>query len=140
MALPTPSSTPRSIAGAANRYHRDGTQVASPNRVVVLLYERLLKDLDTAVDLLDHGRSAHEPLVHAQDIVDGLDVSLDTSQWDAGNTLRSIYNYLHNELVTANLEHDPTRVRHCRTLIAPLADAWNNAATSEPVQTIETDQ
>ena len=130
MTLPAPSPTSQRLAGAASRYQRDGTQVVSPDRLVVLLYERLLKDLASAVDLLDAGRSAHTPLVHAQDIVDGLDMSLDTSQWSGGPGLRSIYEYLHSELVAANLECDPARVKECRTVVAPLAEAWSLAAAS----------
>jgi len=127
-ATTTPPASPRRLAGAAARYQQDGTRVVSPNRLVVLLYERLLKDLDAAAALLEVGEGAHEPLVHAQDIVDALDLALDTSQWSGGIGLRSIYEHLHRELVTANLERDIVRVRECRALVEPLAEAWSIAA------------
>ncbi len=115
-------------AGAAIRYAQDGTQVVSPNRLVVLLYERLLKDLDAAVVLLEDGNSAHAPLVHAQDVIDALDLSLDVSEWSGGPGLRLIYEHCYRELVSANLDGHAGRVRECRKVLAPLAEAWALAA------------
>jgi len=138
MPLPSPMPLPNTVAvargsssrhaGAATRYAQDGTQVVSPNRLVVLLYERLLKDLDAAAVLLEHGSPAHAQLVHAQDVIDALDLSLDVSEWSGGPGLRSIYEHCYRELVTANLEGHAGRVRQCREVLAPLADAWALAA------------
>jgi len=130
--LPNPVAVGRGTksrhVGAATRYAQDGTQVVSPNRLVVLLYERLLKDLDAAAVLLEDGRSAHAQLIHAQDVIDALDLSLDVSEWSGGPGLRSIYEHCHRELVSANLEGHAGRVRQCREVLAPLAGAWALAA------------
>jgi flagellar protein FliS len=116
---------------AQHRYRSDGT-VMTPARAVVLLYERLLRDLDDASAALgaaDRG-AAHQALVHAQEIIDGLDVALDTDVWPEGVGLRDLYHYLGRRLVEANLRGDPAAVAECRRIIEPLATAWSDAWTA----------
>jgi flagellar protein FliS len=137
MALPTrPSHEPRRdpavrgsrIDGARARYQQHGA-VASPGRSLVLLYERLLRDLDDATLAVGGGdhAAAHDALIHAQKIVDGLELSLDRSTWNAASALGAVYEYLGNELVAANISKDPRRIAACRQVVAPLAEAWRDA-------------
>ncbi len=122
-----PSPAPGAVARARRRYAGAGAEAPSSERLVVLLYERLLKDLDDAAAALAGGRSAHEPLTHAQEIVDALDTALDTSTWPGAEGLSALYAHLITQLVAANLERDPRRVAACREVVAPLAEAWKAA-------------
>lgn len=122
-----PSPPPGAVARARRRYAGAGAEAPSSERLVVLLYERLLRDLDDATVALSEGRSAHEPLTHAQEIVDALDTALDTSSWSGAEGLSALYQHLISELVAANLERDARRVAACREVVAPLADAWKAA-------------
>jgi flagellar protein FliS len=127
MTIAPPPRSPR-IEGARARYQQHG-KVASPGRSVVLLYERLLRDLDDAtiaIGAKDHA-AAHDALIHAQKIVDGLDLSLDRSKWNVANALGAVYEYLGNELVTANITKDQRRIAACRKVVEPLAEAWRGA-------------
>ena len=45
-----------------------------------------------------------------------------------GAQLKDIYVFLLFELVTANVEKDAARVASCQELVAPLRDAWTEAA------------
>ena len=72
--------------------------------------------------------AAHDALVHAQDIVTFLHDSLDEQQWPAARNLKDIYTFVHAELVAANVSKDAARVTECRNLLAPLRDAWREAA------------
>jgi flagellar protein FliS len=94
---------------------------------VVLLYERLLRDLDDAAAAFEAGGPVHEPLVHAQEIVAALEAALDPAAWAGANGMASLYGHLHGQLVAANLERDPARIAHCREVVAPLAAAWRDA-------------
>lgn len=127
LAQPGTSPSPR-IEGARARYQRHGA-TASPGRSVVLLYERLLRDLDDAALAIGQDRPAvaHEALIHAQRIVEGLDMSLDRDAWSGGPALAAVYDYLHRELVAANVSKDRRRIAGCRGLVEPLADAWRTA-------------
>jgi flagellar protein FliS len=116
----------RSDIGAA---YRDGSlSTAPPERLLVMLYERLALDLVRAEESLEAGAGAGGHLVHAQDVVLELLGSLDVSAWTGGPALSGIYAFLHRELVQANIGSDVDRVRACRSLVEPLRDAWRDAA------------
>ena len=104
--------------------------IASPARILVLLYERLLRDLDEAEQALLSSDSAHPALMHAQEIVDALDLALDRDQWSGAEGLGAIYDHLTDELIAANVGRDPDAVRRCRRIVEPLHEAWDTAAVS----------
>jgi flagellar protein FliS len=105
-------------------YKSDGVTTASPGRLIVMLYDRLLIDLDRAEAALNSHQSSHEHLLHAQDIVLELRVSLDIAVWDGAAALAGIYTFVYQELVLANVKRDVGRVVACRELLKPLRDAW----------------
>ena len=115
---------------ARSRYAADAVSTASPARLLIMLYDRLLRDLVTAEEAAGRGDLAtmSSELVHAQDIVLELRTSLDTTAWDGGQALADLYVFLHGELVTANVKKDAARIATCRSLVEPLRDAWRTAA------------
>ncbi|WP_129339106.1 flagellar export chaperone FliS [Cellulomonas endophytica] len=115
-----------------SRYKADSITTAGPAKLLTMLYDRLLLDLDrgeAALRLADRG-AASRHLCHAQDIVAELMGSLDTREWEAGAQLMSVYAFLFDELVQANVRADADRVVACRGLVAPLAAAWHEAAAT----------
>jgi flagellar protein FliS len=112
------------------RYLTDSINTASPSRLLVMLYDRLVLDLAQAEQALRGGarEAASALLMHAQEIVIELRTSLDTSVWDGAAGLASLYGFLLIELVGANVKADPDRVASCRALVEPLRDAWREAA------------
>ncbi len=113
-----------------NPYLRDSVGTASPGRLLVMLYDRLALDLDRATAACERGvvETAHEALVHAQEIVAELHATLDVDTWPAAQNLRSVYEFLIEELSVANVEKDAARVAACRRIVAPLHAAWREAA------------
>ncbi len=126
----TPPAT--SYANARQRYATSAVSTASPARLLVMLYERLLRDLTTAASALQDRdlAVANDQLQHAQQIVLELRSSLDTAAWSGGPALEALYTWLHTELVTANVEKDAARVLTCKQIVEPLHDAWQQAACS----------
>lgn len=114
--------------GAANRYVTDAVTTMSPAQLLVMLYDRLVLDLDRAEAALQTGHSAHQHLLHAQEIVLELRSSLDLDAWDGAAGLASLYVFVHSELVQANVTRDAARVASARDLVVPLRDAWRQAA------------
>ena len=117
-------------AQARSRYTTDAVQTASPARLLVMLYDRLVLDL---VNAEQAARSANiakmsSELQHAQAIVLELRTSLDVSAWDGAQALSDLYTYLYGELVGANVKADAERIVTCRGLVEPLRDAWRQAA------------
>jgi flagellar protein FliS len=116
--------------GAASRYKSDSVTTASPERLLVMLYDRLVLDLDRADTAIQAGASPNEHLLHAQDIITELLSSLRVDVWDGAQRLASIYTFVLTELIGANVHRDAQRVAGVRALVVPLRDAWREAALS----------
>lgn len=114
------------------RYAADAVTTASPARLLCMLYDRLVRDLQQGERAQRTGDrpGAHAALVHAQDILLELRTSLRTDLWDGAAGLASLYAYLHSELVAANVALDADRTAACLALVEPLRAAWHEAAAS----------
>jgi flagellar secretion chaperone FliS len=123
--LPMPTSTM-----LRSRYVSDSVETMSPARLLVALYDRLVLDLDRAdaAIVTNDIAGAHNALVHAQDIVSELLNTLDFDAWAASAQLASVYEYVIEQLVMANVQKDAAIVAECREIIQPLRDAWRQAA------------
>jgi flagellar protein FliS len=115
-----------------DRYLQDSINTASPGKLLLMLYDRLVLDLMQGEEALHAGNreQAHEKLTHAQEIVIELRTSLDVDGWSGAPGLAALYGYLLTELIGANIARDADRVRICRTLVEPLRDAWREAAAA----------
>ncbi|WP_067508832.1 flagellar export chaperone FliS [Actinoplanes sp. TFC3] len=113
-----------------NRYLQDSVNTASPGKLLVMLYDRLVLDLNQGEEALRNGEreQANDKLNHAQEIILELRTTLDVEAWSGAPGLASLYGYLLTELIGANIARDPERVRLCRGHIEPLRDAWREAA------------
>jgi flagellar protein FliS len=118
------------LGAARAQYTREAVTTASPARLLIMLYDRLVRDLVTAETALAAGdiAKASSELVHAQQIILELRTSLDLDTWDGAAGLADLYTFLHNELVAANLDKSAPRVLTCREIIEPLRDTWRQAA------------
>jgi flagellar protein FliS len=103
---------------------------ASPARLLVMLYERLVLDVRMALQAQQKGdhQEAHHQLVHAQDIILELRASLDVDAWEGGPGLASIYDFLHVQLIRANIKRDAATTESCLLLVEDLCATWREAA------------
>ena len=103
---------------------------ASPQQLVVLLYQRLHRDLTEAKVAIEKDElyTANRALQHAQDIIVELHASLDRTAWEHAKELSSLYVYFLGELAEANLQKDTKRIDAVATLVGELRDAWAAAA------------
>ena len=111
------------------RYLADSVNTASPGRLLVLLYDRLVRDLVQGEDALRAGdrTEASDNLLHSQEIILELRTTLDVEAWSGGPGLANLYGFLLTELIGANVGRDPDRVAACRAIVEPLRDAWRDA-------------
>jgi flagellar protein FliS len=102
----------------------------SPERLVTMLYDRLVRDLVAAEQAIeDRDReTANRELQHAQAIVIELLHSLDQDAWVGAKPLSGLYAWLIQQLLQANIRQDADQVRSARDLCESLADAWHQAA------------
>jgi flagellar protein FliS len=112
------------------RYLTDTVSTASPARLLVMLYDRLLLDLSHGEAALRTGdrETASDRLIHAQEILLELRGSLDVTGWVGAPRLAQLYSFLLTQLIQANVRREPDRVASCRDLVQPLAEAWREAA------------
>jgi flagellar secretion chaperone FliS len=115
---------------ARNAYMGSMVSTASPARLLVLLYDRFVLDLQRAAELQEAGEhvAASDHLMHAQEIVLELQSSLRLDVWDGAAQLSAIYSFLYTQLVQANVKRDLELTRSCLSLVEPLASAWREAA------------
>lgn len=121
-------STPQQIA----QYNRNAILSASPARLLTMLYDRLILDLKRAEAAQDENNwtVATEQLLHAQSIIDELDMSLNTNAWDGANDLQALYRYLSQALISANINRDVARTQEAIRLLEPIRQAWHEAAAT----------
>jgi flagellar protein FliS len=121
-----------------SRYLNDTVSTASPTRLLVMLYDRLVLDLARAEEALLAGdrEPGSRHLLHAQEIVMELHSSLDVTTWSGAVGLSQLYTFLTTELIGANIRADTVRTATIRQLVEPLRDAWHEATrigTSEVI-------
>ena len=119
-------------AKAAGRYGGDAVQTASPARLLVMLFDRLVLDLARAEHAMGAGSRTtwNANLQHAQDILAELLSSLDQDAWDGGPGLAALYTWMIAELTRANVGGDAAKVAACREMADQLRDAWTQAAAA----------
>jgi flagellar protein FliS len=112
------------------RYLADSVSTASPAKLLMMLYDRLILDLTRGEQALQAGNrvEANSHLIHAQDILTELHMSLNMDEWSGAAGLAQLYTFTVTELVNANVRGDAAMVLSCRNLIEPLRDTWRDAA------------
>jgi flagellar protein FliS len=115
---------------ARNAYVDNSIGTASAPRLLVMLCDRLVLDVQRGLDA-QRARNlpeSHNQLVHAQEIVIHLRSTLRVEAWDGGPGLASLYDWLHNELIRANVTKDPALTEGCLSIVTDLAETWKAAA------------
>ncbi len=115
---------------ARSQYLADAVQTASPARLLTMLVDRLVLDVERGAHALGEGRKvdATQHLAHAQEIVAELVASLDVDGWDGGPGLLSVYTWLLRELFGVSTTGDAARLEGCRTIVTELSRTWHDAA------------
>ncbi len=129
----------RQRAALADRYQSDGMSVSSPQKLLLAVFDRLVRDLAEAATAIETNdvEVAHRALVHAQDLVHELNLALEPEVWPAATELGSVYQHVLDLLVEANLTKSIDRVRDCQTLVVPLAETWHEAHRNLQQQRLE---
>ncbi|HET6873191.1 MAG TPA: flagellar export chaperone FliS [Acidimicrobiales bacterium] len=112
------------------RYLSEAVQTSTPAGRLTMLFDALELDLlkaDRAFDSADM-KMISDCLIHAQDILQLLRSTIDTTSWAPAARIQALYDYLYTELVKANLEKDRSRVAAAAPHISQLAAAWRQAA------------
>jgi flagellar protein FliS len=119
------------LHGAARaRFTSDRLETASNAQIVVLCFDRLDRDLETARDAIereDHF-TANDSLHHAQDLLGELALMVDQEAWEHAGALVAVYDYLLRLLAAANIHKSIALVAEAQHLISEIGDGFRGAA------------
>jgi len=106
------------------RYLADQVETATPAQRLLMLFERLLRDLRTAEEAFSGTdlKVISDALVHAQQILFALRDPLDAAT-PLGASLAGVYSFCINELIRANLEKNANRLPAVVRVIEQIAAA-----------------
>ena len=114
------------------RYLEASINSASPEELIVRIYDALLLFSRQALEVMESRptdvQGRHDALRRAQracaTLMGSLRIDLDSDI--PGNLLR-IYEFWHHQLVAANMQNDPEKVRELLPMIAGMRETWAEA-------------
>ena len=115
---------------AARRYAQAQRETASPERLMVLLFEAALRNMRSGAAALDAGKvpEATRALTKATDIVVELHATLDRSKSpELCDQLAEVYRFVCQRLGAAALSRDARAAREAERSFAPIAEAFAQA-------------
>ena len=126
------------VNNAYAAYQNTNIKTASQGKLIVLLYEGAIKNLTAAqACFTDEGKVEARNIekfgnyvMKAQDIISELQASLDMEKGGQISTTRmSLYIYVNQELMSANISKDRKRLDFVLNMLTELSGAWAQAYT-----------
>ena len=116
-------------ANQVSVYRETSVRTASGGKIIVMLYDEAVRQLDAALDGLERESrqldSISNSILKAQDIITELMVSLDFDRGgDIAPKLFSLYRYFNEQLMQGNINKDPEPIQQVRTMMDELRGAW----------------
>ncbi len=124
------SANPYAAKQLAKQYKTQQIQTSSQEEILILLYEgairfcKIAKKAMLAKDI----EKTHNHLIKAQRIISEFMLSLDMEVGgDIAQNLYQLYDYLHHQLVQANIKKDPALVDEVLGHLQSLKTTWEEA-------------
>lgn len=135
---------------AYSAYQKTNINTASQGRLVVLLYEGAIKNLNAALSYFENDNSIKATniekfgaaLQKTQAIITELQVSLDMEKGgDIAKSLMALYVYFNEELISASISKNKSKIEFVLDKMKDLCESWRQIANSianAPAQKVET--
>ncbi len=112
-----------------NAYRKTSVNTASQGRLIVMLYDEAIKQMDIATDEIGKERKKidkiHNAIVKTQDIITELMASLDFEKGgEISQNLYNLYMFFNRQLVQANIDKSSETILEVRRFMADLREAW----------------
>lgn len=126
-------------SNAYSAYQKTNINTASQGRLVVLLYEGIIKQLTTAANYIENNGKILPGNIEkygiciqkAQAIITELQVSLDMEKGgDIARNLMSLYVFFNEELLVANISHNREKLEFVLKMVKDLTESWRQIANS----------
>ncbi|NLX62345.1 MAG: flagellar export chaperone FliS [Tissierellia bacterium] len=113
---------------ALNQYKQNTVYTATPEELTLMLYDGCIKFMNIAKYNIENKniQKSHEALLRAQDIIMELRSTLDPS-YQISNNLMSLYDFMRQRLIDANINKDIKPIEEVLELMTDLRDTWKEA-------------
>ncbi|BDG08017.1 flagellar export chaperone FliS [Anaeromyxobacter paludicola] len=121
----------------ASRYLQAQRETASAERLMVLLFQRALREIRAGAAAIEARQraEANRALTRAGEIVSELHATLDTRRApELCQQLGEIYRFVTGRITLANLRQDARLAREAERAFAPIVDGFENAVASLTTQ------
>lgn len=110
------------------QYMKSSIMTAPPEELVLMLYNGAMKFLKRAMIHLEDKNieECHNAIVKAQDIVIEFMAKVDTD-YEVGKNLLSLYEYMHQRLIEANIKKDMKIIEEVYDMFKELKETWEEA-------------
>jgi flagellar protein FliS len=115
-----------SYATAKQAYTEAAVMTASPEQLVVMLYDGAVRFLVQSAAAMRAGQiaQARDRMRRAEAIVDELNLSLDMTQGEIPEQLRSIYLFCKRHLIQAGIDQNADAVEAVARMLSELRASW----------------
>ncbi len=110
------------------KYKENNIKTASPQELTLMLYNGALKFVGQSKIFMEQKsiEDANNSIIRVQDIIDELNATLDM-QYEISHNLRSLYLYIGEKLVDANISKSSESLDEVKNMITELRDTWKEA-------------
>ena len=115
-----------------DQYKRSSVETVSPGKLLLMLYDGALKNINNATLAIKDNNinQAHNDIVKTQYIIVELMSTLDMS-YDISKSLFSLYDYIMNRLIEANINKDAVILAEVGAFVGELRDVWQEAVKKQ---------
>lgn len=132
-----------SMQGGASAYAKVGMETgviaANPHKLIIMLFEGTQIALNNALQHMQAGNIAEKGQAISKAIMiieNGLRASLDKSVGgEIAINLDSLYEYMSNQLLIANLKNQPEVIKEVQKLLRDIQSAWEEIAPKSATST-----
>ncbi|MCF7928918.1 MAG: flagellar export chaperone FliS [Spirochaetales bacterium] len=112
-----------------NAYKETNIKTAGPGKLILMLYDEAVRQLDIALDLMEKESKeldkVNNSLGKTQDIIAELMASLDFDKGgDIAQNLFSLYIFFNQQLMDANIHKSSDPIKKVRQMLVDLREAW----------------
>ncbi|SMB82744.1 flagellar protein FliS [Desulfonispora thiosulfatigenes DSM 11270] len=122
---------------ALNAYRKNQVQTNSPEKLVLMLYEGAIKFISKGMTAIEEKNisEANTNLVKAQNIMSELMAGINFKAGEIATNLHSLYEYMHHQLMQANLKKDKEIAGEILIMVKDLRDSWAQMLKEHKPQT-----
>lgn len=114
-------------AYARNTYQNNQVMAAPQKKLIIMLYDGAIKNLKFSIKYMEEKNieKTNIYILKAQDIISEFMITLDFKKGgEIASSLYSLYDYMYNTLVRANIDKDIDKVKEVIKYLEELRDTW----------------